>query len=70
MTPAELDEMLKPDQADCPACLQKRCHTQAEWKTHPLAGHGFSKETGWTGGLSEPANVKSKAELIPAGGTK
>jgi len=32
----------------CAACTGERCHTAEEWKKHPLAGHGYSKETGWT----------------------
>lgn len=32
----------------CPACESKRTHTDEEWKNHPLAGHGFTPETGWT----------------------
>lgn len=33
---------------DCAACQAKRCHTAEEWANHPLAGHGFTPETGWT----------------------
>lgn len=32
----------------CAACQARRCHTPEEWKNHPLAGHGFTRETGWT----------------------
>ena len=32
----------------CPACTEQRPHTAAEWKNHPLAGHGYSKLTTWT----------------------
>ena len=32
----------------CPACLEKRYHSQGEFqKFHPLAGHGYSGGT-WT----------------------
>lgn len=33
---------------DCAACQERRCHTAEEWKNHPLAGHGYTPETGWT----------------------
>jgi len=32
----------------CKACRDKRNHTKVEWRNHPLAGHGFTPETGWT----------------------
>ena len=32
----------------CAACREQRTHTPAEWKNHPLAGHGFTPETGWS----------------------
>jgi len=32
----------------CPACANRRLHTPEEWKNHPLAGHGYSPETGWS----------------------
>jgi hypothetical protein len=34
----------------CPACQEKHYHTTEEWLNHSQAGHGFSPETGWTGG--------------------
>jgi len=34
---------------DCPACIGFRLHTENEWEQfHPLHGHGFTRETGWT----------------------
>jgi hypothetical protein len=37
---------------ECPGCIAMRLHTPEEFKQfHPLAGHGFSIETGWTGGI-------------------
>ncbi len=33
---------------NCKACRDHRCHTKVEWRNHPLAGHGFTPETGWT----------------------
>lgn len=33
---------------DCGACQAQRCHSPQEWANHPLAGHGFTPETGWT----------------------
>jgi len=47
----------------CPACVAQRTHTPAEWKNHPLAGHGFTPETGWS--LSE-AKAASEAERAKA----
>lgn len=39
----------------CPACEAKRQHTEAELKTyHPLAGHGYTSESGWTHVSLEP----------------
>ncbi len=32
----------------CKACRDHCCHTKVEWRNHPLAGHGFTPETGWT----------------------
>lgn len=33
----------------CPACKDKRLHTEADWKHHPYKGHGYAKEQGgWT----------------------
>ncbi len=36
--------------SDCPACKNKRIHTQEEWeKYHPYKSHGYAKEQGgWT----------------------
>lgn len=36
---------------DCPACIEQRTHDTVEWALHPLAGHGYSPESGWTGPL-------------------
>jgi hypothetical protein len=34
---------------ECAACIAERCHTNEERrKYHPLSGHGFTKEGGWT----------------------
>jgi hypothetical protein len=32
----------------CPACVEKRLHTGADWDFHPFAGHGYQAGTGWT----------------------
>jgi hypothetical protein len=33
----------------CKACRDRRCHTELEKrKFHPLMGHGYAPETGWT----------------------
>lgn len=35
--------------SDCIACQEKRQHTVKEYKQyHPLAGHGYTPESGWT----------------------
>jgi hypothetical protein len=35
--------------AGCPACIDMRQHTPAEFeKYHPDAGHGFLPDHGWT----------------------
>lgn len=49
---------------NCPACAAGTYHTQKEFKTfHPLAGHGFTREQGWTHPNLEAAAVeKAKAE--------
>lgn len=34
---------------NCPACVSYRLHTEAEWdRYHPLRGHGYTKEQGYT----------------------
>jgi hypothetical protein len=33
---------------DCPACVERRLHDAVEWALHPLAGHGYSRESGCT----------------------
>lgn len=47
---------------ECAACMAERCHTKAEdAKYHPLSGHGFTKEGGW----SDPrAKAAHDAEII------
>ena len=33
----------------CPACEAHRVHSPEEWREfHPLAGHGYTRESGWT----------------------
>lgn len=32
----------------CPACAEFRCHSPEEWLNHPLAGHGYTREQGWS----------------------
>jgi hypothetical protein len=32
----------------CPACRAQRIHSENDWINHPLRGHGFTPETGWT----------------------
>lgn len=47
---------------DCPACQEHRVHTVDDWANHPLAGHGYTLETGWT---KEEAKQKSEEEREP-----
>lgn len=42
----------------CPACREKRIHTDEEWKNHPLRGHGFADNRGWTHPDLEAAAAK------------
>lgn len=44
---------------DCPACQTNRVHTREELgpPLHPLAGHGYAAETGWTHPDLVPAAV-------------
>lgn len=48
--PKELAPGLAPGyNSECPACVLKKCHTEEQFETyHPLARHGFTRETGWT----------------------
>lgn len=51
----------------CKACRDKRCHTKVEWRNHPLAGHGYTRETGWTHPEAERLhNEEAKAEAKKA----
>ncbi len=44
----------------CTACNADRIHTPAEWKEyHPLAGHGYSPEVGWTHPDLEPRSKRA-----------
>jgi hypothetical protein len=46
---------------DCPACQEKRLHTPLELRQyHHFAGHGMTKEQGW----SHPDLIPAKA--VPA----
>jgi hypothetical protein len=53
----------------CAACVGQRTHTPQEWKNHPLAGHGYSKETGYTHPdvipALTPSNVKLGSQQTP-----
>jgi hypothetical protein len=40
----------------CPACKNKRQHATEDWVNHPLAGHGFAPELGWTCPEAEQAH--------------
>jgi hypothetical protein len=46
----------------CKACRDKRLHTSLERrKFHPLAGHGYTPETGWTHPEAERLHNEEKA---------
>lgn len=49
------------ERRDCPACCGRRVHTEEEWKDHPFAGHGYTKEHGWT----HPALETEKSGRCP-----
>jgi hypothetical protein len=44
----------------CPACQAKRLHTPEDWKLHPYAGHGYTKEGGWSHGDLAKEKEKGK----------
>jgi hypothetical protein len=44
----DADKLRTPNPA-CPACNQRRLHSSEERiQFHPLAGHGFTRELGWS----------------------
>ena len=47
----------------CPACLEKRLHTHEDWRNHPLAGHGYAPELGWTHPEAQRASEKERKEI-------
>lgn len=63
---AKQELTLRTPNPNCPACQKSRLHSDEERKTfHPLAGHGYTRETGW----SHPqlkAEAYTKAALPPA----
>lgn len=44
MTPDEIRE--QSERALCPACRERRVHSQVEWANHPAAGLGQAKGEG------------------------
>jgi hypothetical protein len=47
----------------CKACRDKRNHTELEKrKFHPLMGHGYTPETGWTNPEAERLHNSEKAQ--------
>lgn len=43
------DTILRTPNPDCPACVYGHLHTPEYLKRfHPLAGHGYTPEQGWT----------------------
>ena len=55
---------------ECGACMAERCHTKAEdAKYHPLSGHGYTKEGGWTDPRAKAlhdAELKSAIAIVAA----
>lgn len=51
----------------CAACQARRCHTPEELRNHhPLAGHSFTPETGWTHPEAERLHLAAvPANAIP-----
>lgn len=54
----------------CEACALKRYHTPEEWANHPMAGHGFVKETGWSHPQAHVDSLLEKEALEKAGAMK
>lgn len=48
----------------CTACPYKRQHTAEDWKSHPLAGHGYSREVGWTCEAARVAYEQDEAARV------
>ena len=40
------DTVARTPAAGCAACEAKRVHTAEDWRHHPLAGHGMTREQG------------------------
>ena len=49
--------------SNCGACVMKRIHTEVEKELyHPLAGHGYIKELGWTNKEAERLHHVERAK--------
>ena len=48
----------KDERDRCEACLNQRAHTPQEWANHPCAGHGYTRESGWTHAVLESEGKK------------
>jgi len=59
LSPLERQE--KQERETCPACIEKRVHSEPEWKNHPNAGHGFDGSK-WTKPELAPDFQKSEIE--------
>jgi hypothetical protein len=57
---AKRGEGFKPE---CPACCERRVHSEEEWKFHPYRGHGFAPEIGWTHPDLDPAKKRVKTAV-------
>lgn len=47
-TPEQPQTVFRTPNAYCPACKLGTQHTSMDWAYHPFAGHGFTKEMGWS----------------------
>jgi hypothetical protein len=44
-----VDDILRTPAPGCQDCEARRLHSKENWaKYHPLAGHGYLREKGWT----------------------
>lgn len=51
-------DALPVESPQCPACIAKRLHSESEWEAfHPMRGHGYTREQGWTHPALKPANA-------------
>lgn len=49
----------------CPACRERRVHTEEDWKLHPFRGHGVGADGKWTHPDLEAQAAAPKAAKLP-----